>query len=72
MKHLIVFVSLCLIVIPVAAHHSIPAKFDTTKPVTLRGSVTSIDWKNPHAHVLMNVRDSYRSELNTMPTMACV
>ncbi|MBI2149340.1 MAG: hypothetical protein HYU27_01885, partial [Acidobacteria bacterium] len=40
------------------AHHSILGKFDAAKPVTLRGIVTSVDWKNPHAHLLMNVQGS--------------
>jgi len=52
--------SLALILIfmtsaPAPAHHAIAAKFDTTKPVTLRGTVTSVDWANPHVHVFMNV-----------------
>lgn len=38
------------------AHHEISGKFDASKPVTLRGIVTSVDWKNPHVHLLMNVQ----------------
>ena len=41
-----------------AAHHSISAKFDDTKPVTLSGIVTLVDWTNPHVHVFVNVRDA--------------
>jgi hypothetical protein len=37
------------------AHHEITAKFDETKPQTLNGVVTGIDWRNPHAHVFVNV-----------------
>ena len=48
---------LLLASVPVAAHHEILAKFDDKKPVTLRGVVTLIDWRNPHVHVFMNVRD---------------
>lgn len=40
---------------PLVAHHAISAKFDDTKSVTLTGIVTDVDWKNPHAHVLINV-----------------
>lgn len=46
------------------AHHSILAKFDDTKPVTLTGIVTSVDWTNPHAHVFVNVRDAKGQILN--------
>ena len=38
-----------------AAHHEILAKFDDTKPLTLRGAVTRVDWRNPHVHVFINV-----------------
>jgi len=41
---------------PVVAHHEILAKFDDTKPITLNGVVTDVDWKNPHVHVLLNVK----------------
>lgn len=45
------------LVAPVWAHHVPAAKFDPAKPVTLRGTVTKIDWLNPHAHIFMNVQD---------------
>jgi hypothetical protein len=37
------------------AHHAIAAKFDDTKPITLTGIVTAVDWRNPHVHVFFNV-----------------
>ena len=48
---------LLLAVAPVAAHHEILAKFDDKKPITLKGVVTLVDWRNPHVHVFLNVRD---------------
>jgi Family of unknown function (DUF6152) len=50
---------LALLLRPAAlmAHHEILAKFDNNKKVTLRGFVTEINWKNPHAHLFMDVRD---------------
>ena len=42
---------------PLAAHHVISAKFDSAKPLTLRGPITAIDWANPHAHLFINVAD---------------
>jgi hypothetical protein len=38
-----------------AAHHPVTAKFDETKRLDLRGLVTSVDWRNPHVHVFVNV-----------------
>ena len=39
---------------PVFAHHSF-AMFDTTKPVTLVGTVTAFEWTNPHAYIELDV-----------------
>jgi hypothetical protein len=40
---------------PLIAHHEIAAKFDDKKPVTLKGTVTKLDWANPHVHIFINV-----------------
>ena len=37
------------------AQHTLAAKFDLNKPLTLRGTVTQIDWANPYVHILMKV-----------------
>ncbi len=37
------------------AHHPIHGKFDPAADLTLTGVVTYVDWRNPHAHVFMNV-----------------
>src|SRR5215831_10453109 len=42
---------------PIVAHHEILAKFDDKKPMTLRGTVTKVDWANPHVHIFMNVQN---------------
>jgi hypothetical protein len=47
-----------LAVATTTAHYSILAKFDDTKPATVRGVVTLVDWTNPHVHVFINVRDA--------------
>jgi hypothetical protein len=40
------------------AHHSFAAEFDGTQPVTLRGTVTRIEWTNPHGWIYLDVKGS--------------
>jgi hypothetical protein len=44
-------------VVPVTAHHSFAAEFDGSKPITLKGTVTQIDWANPHVWFYVAVKD---------------
>jgi hypothetical protein len=44
-------------VLPVLAHHSFAAEFDRAKPVTLTGTVTKVEWANPHARFYIDVKD---------------
>jgi hypothetical protein len=39
------------------AHHSFGAEYDATKPVTLTGVITKIDWTNPHSYFFLDVKD---------------
>jgi hypothetical protein len=41
---------------PVLAHHSFAAEFDGSKPVTLKGTVTKMEWINPHAWLHVDVK----------------
>jgi len=40
----------------VSAHHSFGVAFDAKKTVNLTGTITKIDWTNPHTHVYVNVK----------------
>jgi hypothetical protein len=39
-----------LAAIPLVAHHSLTAEFDTTKPISFTGTVKKVDWMNPHIY----------------------
>jgi hypothetical protein len=45
-----------LLAIPVLAHHSF-TMFDTTKQITIVGTVTTFEWTNPHSYIEIDVPD---------------
>jgi len=42
---------------PAHSHHSFAAQYDASKPITLTGTVTKVEWTNPHVYVYIDVRD---------------
>ena len=48
-------VALFLATTPVVAHHAFSAEFDASRPVALRGTITKMEWINPHAWMHLDV-----------------
>jgi hypothetical protein len=44
--------------LPLLAHHSFAAEYDSNQPITLKGTVKELKWQNPHAYVYVDVKDA--------------
>jgi hypothetical protein len=52
----LVFTGLLLAAIPVLAHHSVSAEFDSTKPIEFTGTVKTVEWTSPHIYTQVEVK----------------
>ena len=55
-----IFVGVAAVLLSAATalgHHPFSADFDANKPVTLDGTITKVEWTNPHAFVYVDVKD---------------
>jgi hypothetical protein len=48
----------------VLAHHSASSAYDTAKKITLHGTVTKVEWKNPHVFYYLDVTDGPTDVMN--------
>ena len=52
----LLIVGMLLIAVPLVAHHSIAAEFDTSKPIEFTGTVKKVAWLNPHIYTHVEVK----------------
>ena len=51
---------------PALAHHAFGAEFDTARPIALRGTVTMMEWVNPHSWIHIDVKGPDGTPVNWM------
>ncbi len=67
-RNLVAVFSICFILLfsaaSLLAHHSASATYDVSKKLTLKGTVTKLEWKNPHVFYYIDVADSTGNIVN--------
>jgi hypothetical protein len=72
---LAVSAGLLVCTMPVLAHHSFAAEYDAAKPIKIAGTVTKMEWMNPHARFYVDVKDeagkvtNWNFELGAIPVL---
>jgi hypothetical protein len=63
-KALACFAAALVAAVPLAAHHSFAAEYDSSKPVNVTGTLTRVEWTNPHIWFYLDVKDEKGSVTN--------
>jgi hypothetical protein len=73
--HIASLVGLLVTASPAFAHHGFSVEYDAKKCANMTGTLTNVDWENPHVHFTMDVKDSdgkvssWTIEVNSIPAM---
>jgi len=68
----LVVIAFAVLAAPLSAHHSVSGQYDASKPLTLTGVITKVDWINPHVYLHLDVKEKdgvvTTWTLSTLPT----
>jgi hypothetical protein len=68
----LVAIAFAVLAASASAHHSVSGQYDSSKPLTLTGVISKVDWINPHIYLHLDVKDKDGAvttwTLSTLPT----
>jgi hypothetical protein len=60
----LILMSLATTPLPATAHHAFAAEFDRAQPIEITGTVSKVEWMNPHARIYVDVTDGNGKTVN--------
>ena len=52
----LIVAAMASVAIPASAHHAVQTVFDVNKPIAVTGSITAVEWVNPHSYISLDVK----------------
>jgi hypothetical protein len=67
----LIFLFVFFLSLPLSGHHNYRLRFDDAQEISMKGAVTSFEWKNPHLEIFLDVKnDQGKTENWILPTAA--